>query len=66
MIDPVRHVVLFLAVVVVIVTVHGFFFTTDDKQALGTLPRRLLKFLIWCGIVVGLMLVAEHTVASVT
>lgn len=66
MIDPVRHVVLFLAVVVVIVTVHGFFFTTDDGKALGTLPRRLAKFLFWCGIVAGLMLVAEHTVASVS
>lgn len=66
MIDPVKHVILFLAVVVVIVTVHGFFFSTDDEKTLRGMPRRLAKFVFWCGIVVALMLVAEHTVASVS
>ena len=65
MIDPATHVLLFLAVVLVIVTVHGFFFTTDDRKALVELPRRLVKFVLWCGVVVVLMLVAEHTLASI-
>jgi hypothetical protein len=66
MIDPLVHLLLFLAVVAVIVTVARFFFTTDDAKALRGTPRRIVKFLFWCGFVVGLMLLAEHTVASVS
>jgi hypothetical protein len=64
-IDPVVHGVLFLAVALAIVLVHGFFFTTDDKVALRTVPIRLGRFVFWCAVVAGVLIVAEHTVASI-
>ncbi|MFO1009821.1 MAG: hypothetical protein U1F29_07130 [Planctomycetota bacterium] len=65
MIDPVLHVGLFLFVVLAIVVVHGFYYATNDKKALAGVPWRYARFLFWCAMVAGAMVVAEHTVASV-
>lgn len=65
MIDPPIHIALFAAVVLVIVTVHAFYSTPDDKVALRALPLRFAKFFFWCAVVAGVMLAAEHTLASV-
>jgi hypothetical protein len=37
-----------------------------DGPALRELPRRLLMFLLGCGVLVGIMLICEHTFASVS
>lgn len=65
MIDPLIHVVLFLTVVLVIIVVHGFFYTTDDRKALASVPWRFARFVFWCAIVAGGMILAQHTVASI-
>lgn len=65
MIDPVVHLLLFLAVVLVIVVVHGFYFTTDDRKSLSSVPWRLARFVFWCGVITGGLVVAQWTVASV-
>lgn len=66
MIDPLVHGLLFLLVVLAIIVVHGFFYSTDDRTALRTVPIRVARFVFWCGVVAGILIVAEHTVASVT
>ena len=65
MIDPPIHVALFAAVVLVIVTVHAFYTSPDDATALRALPLRFAKFFFWCAVVAGVILAAEHTLASV-
>lgn len=65
MIDPVIHFALFLFVVLVIIVVHGFFYATDDRKALAGVPWRFARFVFWCVVVAGGMVLAEHTVASV-
>ena len=64
--DPLVHVLLFLVVGVAIVTINTFFAESEDARALRSLPLRLLKFCLGCGIVAGVMLLVEHTVASVS
>lgn len=65
MIDPPIHIVLFAVVVLVIVTVHAFYSSPSDAAALRAVPFRFAKFFFWCAVVAGLMLAAEHTLASV-
>jgi hypothetical protein len=64
-IDLPIHLALFVAVVLVIILVHGFFYSLDDREALKGVPWRAGKFLFWCAVVAGAMIVAEHTVASI-
>lgn len=59
------HLVLFAVVGAAIVMMSSFFSEAEDGPALRALPRRLLYFFVGCGVLAGLMLLAEHTVASV-
>jgi hypothetical protein len=64
--DLVTHGVLFLVLSAVIVLLGTFYAEPDDARALRSYPRRLLYFLLGCGALAGLMLLAEHTLASVS
>lgn len=59
------HILLFTIVASAIVMLSSFFTEPEDGPALRALPRRLLYFFVGCGVLAGLMLIAEHTVASV-
>jgi hypothetical protein len=59
------HLVLFLFLGIAIVTLSAFFVEAEDRAALRSLPRRLLVFFVGCAVLAALMLLAEHTVASV-
>jgi len=59
------HLVLFLVVGSVIVAISAFYTEREDARALAIVPRRLAFFLAGCALVALLMLVLEHTVASV-
>lgn len=59
------HLLLFAVVAAAIVMLSAFFNEAEDGPALRALPRRLLYFFVGCGVLAGLMLLAEHTVASV-
>jgi hypothetical protein len=60
------HAALFLVLSAVIVLMGTFYAEPDDARALRSYPRRLVYFLAGCGALAGLMLLAEHTVASVS
>lgn len=60
------HLLLFSVVALAIVMLSSFFSEPEDGPALRALPRRLLYFFVGCGVLAGLMLIAEHTVASVS
>ena len=59
------HVVLFVVVALAIVLVGTLFAEPDDAKALRALPRRLVVFCVGCGVLTAIMLLIEHTVASV-
>ena len=59
------HIALFVASASVIVAVSCMFSEPEDGPALKTFPVRLFKFLVGSGLVLGIMLVLEHTLASV-
>jgi hypothetical protein len=59
------HVALFLAISVAIVVLGAFYAEADDAKALRSLPRRLLNFAVGCAIVAAVMLICEHTFASI-
>jgi len=59
------HLLLFAFTGTVIVTISSFFSEADDQAALRALPRRVLVFLGGCGLIAVVMLILEHTVASV-
>lgn len=59
------HVALFLVVAIAIVAMGAFYSEADDRRALRSVPRRLLVFLFGCAVLVAIMLLLEHTVASV-
>lgn len=59
------HLLLFVAASTIIVMVSCMFTEADDQRALRSFPGRWLKFLGGCGLVAVLMLVAEHTFASI-
>ncbi|MCA9001353.1 MAG: hypothetical protein KDB61_05485 [Planctomycetes bacterium] len=65
MIDYVIHGLLFLFVGSVIVAVSCMFADAEDGQALKAFPKRWLTFMGGCAVVVLLMLLFEHTLASV-
>lgn len=60
------HLVLFLVTATAIVAVSCMFSETEDGPALRMFPKRLLKFLVGSGLVLVVMLVLEHTLASVS
>lgn len=59
------HLALFVLAGSIIVTVSAMFAEPDDARMLRILPRRLLMFFLGCGAVIAVMLVCEHTFASV-
>lgn len=59
------HLLLFAVAATVIVIVSAAFSETDDRAALRIVPRRLLYFVAGCAVLTAVMLVLEHTVASV-
>lgn len=63
--DLVVHLVLFTVLSAVIVLMSAFFSETDDAKALRSFPKRLIVFFVGCGILTGVLLLCEHTLASV-
>jgi hypothetical protein len=59
------HLALFLALSAVIVLMSAFFSESSDRAALKSFPRRLFVFIVGCGILTGVLLFFEHTLASV-
>lgn len=59
------HLLLFGLAGTVVVVIGTLFSEPDDRAALRALPRRLLVFFAGCAVVAGVMLLLEHTVASV-
>lgn len=53
------HIGLFLLLAVVIVMMSTFYAEPDDAKALRSLPRRYLKFVGACALIVAAMLAAE-------
>lgn len=60
------HIALFAFISVAIVAVGAMYSEMDDRAALRALPRRLLWFIGGSVVVGALLLVLEHTVASVS
>jgi hypothetical protein len=59
------HIALFLAIAVAIVALGTFYSEADDARALRSFPKRFLTFVLGCGVVVAVMLICEHTFASI-
>ena len=59
------HLALFAIVGTAIVVLNAVFAEPDEARALRSLPKRLLWFFAGCGILVAIVLVLEHTLASV-
>jgi len=59
------HLALFLVIAIPIVVLGAFYSEADDARALRSIPRRLLMFVIGCCVVVGVMLICEHTFAAI-
>ena len=64
--DLVFHIGLFLFSTLVIVAISCMFTEADDQKALRLFPRRYLTFVVVTSSVVTVMLVVEHTFASVS
>jgi len=60
------HLLLFVILSAVIVLMSAFFSEPEDGPALRSFPRRLVVFLLGCGLLAGLLLIFEHTLASVS
>jgi hypothetical protein len=63
--DIVIHVALFLVASLAIVGLGSCYADADDALALKHFPRRFVMFVAGCGLLAAIMLVLEHTVASV-
>jgi hypothetical protein len=59
------HLLLFFIGGSVIVVISALFAETEDIDALAILPRRLLYFFAGCATVAVVMLILEHTLASI-
>ena len=59
------HLLLFAFAGTVIVLISCFFSETDDRAAFRALPKRVLVFFLGCTAIAVVMLILEHTVASV-
>ena len=64
--DLVVHVLLFLVASLAIVGLGTCYADAADGPALRNFPRRFLMFLAGCGLLALVMLLLEHTVASVS
>lgn len=62
--DAFVHALLFLAIALGIVTMGVFYAEADDAAARAVWPRRMLNFVVGCAVLVIVMLVCEHTFAS--
>lgn len=60
------HLLLFVILSAVIVLMSAFFSEPEDGPALRSFPKRLVVFLVGCGILTGVLLLFEHTLASVS
>jgi hypothetical protein len=58
------HLLLFLTIAVAIVTLGVFYSDAEDRPAFRAWPRRMLTFCVGCLVLVAIMLVCEHTFAS--
>lgn len=63
--DLLVHLLLFAIIGAGIVAAASFYSEPTDAKALRSLPRRFGMFALGCGILAVLLVVAEHTVASV-
>lgn len=59
------HLFLFVVSGSIIVVIGSMFAEPDDAKMVKILPRRLLAFFLGCGAVTAVMLICEHTFASV-
>jgi cell division protein FtsW (lipid II flippase) len=59
------HLLLFLLAGAIVVVVSAMFAEPDDADMVKALPRRLLTFFLGCTAVIVVMLICEHTFASV-
>ncbi len=55
------HLLLFFFASAVVVVIGTFFSETDDRRAVAILPRRLFRFFLGSLLVLGIMLICEHT-----
>ncbi len=62
--DIITHLLLFALISAVIVMMSAFFSEPDDGAALASFPKRFVYFVLGCGVLTGLMLIAEATLAS--
>lgn len=60
----IQHFLLFLGAAVPIVVVGSLVANADDETALKQMPRRLAVFVVSCAVLLGALLVAESTFAS--
>ena len=59
------HLFLFVLAGSVIVVIGTFFAESEDRAALKALPRRLTTFFLGSALVAVVMLICEHTFASI-
>jgi hypothetical protein len=59
------HLLLLAIIGVAIAGIGAIYSEPDDRRSLRSVPRRLAVFLLGCGLVAGVMLLVEHTLASV-
>lgn len=64
--DLTFHIFLFLFSTAIIVAVSCMFAEADDARALKLFPKRYFTFVVISAAVAAVMLVAEHTLASVS
>ena len=63
--DIAIHIVLFLVAALAIVGLGSCYADADDGAALRNFPRRFVMFIGGCALLALVMLVLEHTIASV-
>lgn len=63
--DLIVHIVLFLIASLAIVGMGSCYADGEDAPALRRFPRRYAMFVGGCALLAGVMLLLEHTVASV-
>jgi len=59
------HAALLVVIGLAIAGLGSFYAEPDDGKALRALPKRLLLFLVGCGVVAGALLICENTFARV-
>lgn len=63
--DLALHLLQFVFIGAVIVVIGAFYAEAEDEAAFRSLPRRMLVFFGGCAILAVVMLVLEHTFASI-